>query len=105
MSPEPEAEARPPPAYPPPSPYPPMPPMHHVQPVSPQRTIQVGVAVLSLVLLAVAVAVVFMALMDVVHIWFEYQWVPVARAVLAGLVALLSLYVLRLLVKGRLTRA
>jgi hypothetical protein len=43
--------------------------------------------ILALALLAISVAVAYVSANSIVSIWFEDQWVPVARLVLALLVA------------------
>ena len=43
--------------------------------------------VVALALLAVSIAVAYYSANSIVSIWFEHQWVPVARLVLALLVA------------------
>jgi hypothetical protein len=60
-----------------------------------------GLSLLALGVLAAAVVIAFVALMDIVRIWFEHQYVPIARAVLAGIVALVAFRVLRMLAPPR----
>lgn len=54
---------------------------------------------LALAVLAAAIVTAFVSLLQVISIWFEDQWAPVARTVLAILVALVCFYVVRTLMR------
>lgn len=82
------------------------PPPYQPRPAVPPRVfLQTGVAIVAIGVLAASVVVAFASLLDVVRIWFQPHWVPVARAVLGIVVGGLALYVLRLLTAGRLFKA
>ena len=54
---------------------------------------------LALAVLAAAVVTAFVSLLQVIALWFEDQWAPVARTVLAVLVALVCFAVVRTLTR------
>lgn len=54
---------------------------------------------LALAVLAAAIVIAFASLLQVIAIWFEDQWAPVARTVLAILVALVCFAVVRTLTR------
>ena len=58
-----------------------------------------AIAWLAVAVLAGAVVVTFASVMEIISIWFDYQYVPIARAVLAGAVALVAVYVVRLMLR------
>lgn len=63
------------------------------------RVVRPALVLLSLGVLAAAVAIAFLSLLNIVEVWFEYQYVPIARAVLGLAVAAIALQVLRLLLR------
>jgi hypothetical protein len=63
------------------------------------RLVRPGLVVLSLVVLAIAVGVALQSLLRIAEIWFEYQYVPIARAVLGLAVAAGAVLVLRMLLR------
>lgn len=54
---------------------------------------------IAVAVLAGAVVTAFISVLQVIEIWFDYQYVPIARGILAVLVAVVALYVVRILVR------
>ena len=59
-----------------------------------ERVARKGFQVISLGVLAIALAVAFYSANSVVAIWFEHRWVPVARLVFALIVAAVAIGVI-----------
>jgi len=60
-----------------------------------------GVFVIAMLLLLVATFQLYFSIERVIEIWFEYQYIPIFRAVYNFIVLLASLYVLRLYIVQR----
>lgn len=82
-------------------PMPPAPPPASPQPPArtPTNYVHVVLTILTLLVLAAAVVTAYDAVMDVVRIWFEYQYVPIIRAILGIGVAISAVMVLRMLLR------
>ncbi|MCA1819445.1 MAG: hypothetical protein ABR562_01390 [Thermoplasmatota archaeon] len=85
---------------------PPYPPTDQFMPVPPGRTGPTQEAVarkvmtwIGLAVLGAAVVTAFVSIMEIIGIWFDYQYVPIARAVLAILVAVVAFFVVRTLTR------
>lgn len=63
------------------------------------RMVRPGLVILSLVVLAIAVGIAFQSLLGIVEMWFEYQYVPIARAALGLAVAAGAVLVIRMLLR------
>ncbi|AKB26856.1 hypothetical protein MSSIT_0137 [Methanosarcina siciliae T4/M] len=60
-----------------------------------------GVFVIAMLLLLVATFQLYFSIERVIEIWFEYEYIPIFRAVYNFIVLLASLYVLRLYIVQR----
>lgn len=60
-----------------------------------------GVFVIAMLLLLVATFQLYFSIERVIEIWFEYQYIPIFRAVYNFIVLLVSLYIIRLYIIKR----
>lgn len=60
-----------------------------------------GVFVIAMLLLLVATFQLYFSIERVIEIWFEYQYIPIFRAVYNFIVLLVSLYIIRLYIVKR----
>jgi hypothetical protein len=60
-----------------------------------------GVFVIAMLLLLVATFQLYFSIERIIEIWFEYQYIPIFRAVYNFIVLLVSLYIIRLYIIKR----
>ncbi len=60
-----------------------------------------GVFVIAMLLLLVATFQLYFSIERVIEIWFEYQYIPIFRAVYNFIVLIVSLYIIRLYIIKR----
>lgn len=60
-----------------------------------------GVLLIAMLLLLVTTFQLYFSIEQIIDMWFEYQYVPVFKAVYSFLVLLVSLYVIRLYILKR----
>jgi hypothetical protein len=68
---------------------------------NPKETVRRVALILALVFLAISLVVAYVSANSIVELWFEHQWVPVARLVLALGIAGLALWVVLRLTQRR----
>lgn len=64
-------------------------------PRAPDPTVRVGIIVITLIVLAVSVFIVYVSAIDAIETWLEHRWVPLARGVFAIGAAALAVWVLK----------
>lgn len=60
-----------------------------------------GIFLISMLLLLVATFQLYFSIERIIEIWFEYQYIPIFRAVYNFLVLIASLYIIRLYIVKR----
>lgn len=60
-----------------------------------------GIFLISMLLLLVATFQIYFSIEQIIEIWFEYQYIPIFRAVYNFLVLIASLYIIRLYIVKR----
>lgn len=68
------------------------------KPVSPSGgdpAVRTGIVIITLVVLAVSVGIVYMSTLSAIHTWLEDRWVDLANGAFALLVAALCIWVLK----------
>jgi hypothetical protein len=60
-----------------------------------------GVFVIAMLLLLVATFQLYFSIERIIEIWFEYQYIPIFRAVYNFIVLIVSLYIIRLYIIKR----
>ncbi|HWQ47855.1 MAG TPA: hypothetical protein VN414_02705 [Methanosarcina sp.] len=60
-----------------------------------------GILLISMLLLLVATFQLYFSIEQIIEIWFEYQYIPIFRAVYNFLILIASLYIIRLYIVKR----
>lgn len=60
-----------------------------------------GILLISMLLLLVATFQLYFSIEQIIEIWFEYQYIPIFRAVYNFLILIVSLYIIRLYIVKR----
>jgi hypothetical protein len=66
-----------------------------------QENFKKGIFLISMLLLLVATFQLYFSIERIIEIWFEYQYIPIFRAVYNFIVLIASLYIIRLYIVKR----
>jgi hypothetical protein len=66
-----------------------------------QENFKKGIFLISMLLLLVATFQLYFSIERIIEIWFEYQYIPIFRAVYNFIVLIASLYIIKLYIVNR----